>query len=431
MTTTDLTTDLSTVDASIMDPSWYANLDFLDGFKKLRDEDPVRLVEAANYGRPFWAISRYEDVKWGFQNSQLLSSREGARMPRIGTRMTADRRIEMGLDTRLDCLDDPIHAMYRRPLNKHFSVPAVKRLGSDIARYIHEIIDGIPEGSEFEFMEDVAALLPTMVIGTLLGIPREEWDYLQGVTMRITAFNDPRFTIDNDPVKTFTDAYAELLEYAGNLAMDRRKNPRDDFATVMGQMKADHELLSFREVRSPIVGMILGGFDTTRLALGVGTWQLVSHPEQRRAMLDDPTLVLGAVDETMRFASPARSTARVANEDFELQSKRIRAGDWVSLLVMSANRDERVFQNPLEFDIRRTPNDYLSFGEGIHKCLGRNLIRLELSQFDSIFFSRLPELQVVEEPTWVADTGASGLSRLKMRTGKVLSAESVGRGEGR
>ncbi|SEB64161.1 cytochrome P450 [Rhodococcus koreensis] len=420
-----IATDLRSIDASIMEPAWYSNLDFLEGFRQLRDEDPVRLVEAPNYPRPFWAVTRHEDVKWCFQNAQLLSSREGARMPRAATRTTAERRIELGLDTRLDYLDDPVHAMYRRPLNKHFSVPAVKRLGSDIARYVNEIVDDIAENSEFEFMEDVAAKLPTMVIGTLLGIPREEWSYLQNVTMRITAFNDPRFTVDNDPLKTFSDAYAELLDYAGNLAMDRRKNPRDDFATIMGQMKVDHELLSPREVRSPVVGMILGGFDTTRLALGVGAWQLVENSEQRRAMLDDPALVLGAVDETVRFASPARSTVRVANEDFELQGKLIRTGDWVSLVIMSANRDERVFENPLEFDIRRAPNDYLSFGEGIHKCLGRNLIRLELSQFYSIFFSRLPDLEIVERPTWVVDTAASGLSGLTVRTGKVLPAQSA------
>lgn len=417
------TTDLSTIDASIMDPSWYENLDFLDGFRRLRDEDPVRLVEAPNYGRPFWAISRYEDVKWGFQNSQLLSNREGARMPRFPTRTTADRRVEMGLDTRLDYLDDPIHSMYRRPLNKHFSVPAVKRLGSDIGRYVDEIIDEIPEDSEFEFMEDVAAKLPTMVIGTLLGIPREEWAYLQNVTMRITAFSDPRFTIDDNPLKTFSDAYAELLDYAGKLAMDRRENPGDDLATIVGQMKADHELLTAREARMPVLGMILGGFDTTRLAMGVGTWQLVENVDQREAMLDDPALVMGAVDETVRFASPARSTARVANDDFELRGKLIRAGDWVSLMVMSANRDERIFESPLAFDIRRTPNEYLSFGEGIHKCLGRNLIRLELSQFYSRFFARLPELEVVEAPTWVRDTAASGLAGLKLRTGKVLPAQ--------
>jgi cytochrome P450 len=346
-------------------------------------------------------------------------------MPRYPTRTTADRRVEMGLDTRLDYLDDPIHSMYRRPLNKHFSVPAVKRLGSDIARYVDEIIDEIADDSEFEFMEDVAAQLPTMVIGTLLGIPRQEWPYLQNVTMRITAFNDPRFTVDGDPLKTFSDAYAELLDYAGKLAMDRRENPRDDFATIVGEMKADHELLTAREARMPILGMILGGFDTTRLAMGVGTWQLIEHPDQRRAMIEDPALVLGAVDETVRFASPARSTARVANEDFELGGKLIRAGDWVSLLVMSANRDERVFADPAAFDIRRTPNDYLSFGEGIHKCLGRNLIRLELSQFYARFFARLPELEVVEQPSWVMDTAASGLAGLKLRTGPVLPAQSV------
>ncbi|WP_072801629.1 cytochrome P450 [Rhodococcoides yunnanense] len=416
----DVSTDLSAIDELLMDPDWYGSLDYLSAFKELRDSDPVRLVNASNYGRPFWVVSKYEDVKWGLQNSQLLSNREGARMPRVPSRTTAERRMEMGYDTRLDYLDDPLHSVYRRPLNKHFSVPAVKRLGTDIASYVNEIIDKIDDNVDFNFVDDVAAALPVMVVGRLLGVPREEWDYLQLTASRVIESHDARFMVDNDPLTTFRNAYQELLEYGERLVADRRANPKDDFATILSQMKADHELLSPREARQVVVALILGGFDTTRHALSVGTWQLLSNPSQRQAILDDPSLVMGAVDESIRFASPARSLTRVANEDFDLRDKRIRSGDWVSLLVISANRDETQFERPLEFDVTRTSNEYLSFGEGIHKCLGRNLIRLELAACYPILFSRMPELRLTGEPRWLRDTAVSGFANVPLHSGKIV-----------
>jgi cytochrome P450 len=412
--------DLRAIDNSLMDPSWYTKPDYHEAFRVLRDEDPVHYVEAENYDRSFWSVTRHEDVKWCLGNPQLLSSREGARMPRVPSRTTAERRVEMGYDTRLDYLDDPMHSVYRRPLNKHFSVPAVKKLSAGIASYIHEIIDEIEDETEFDFVDAVATRLPVMVVATLLGVPREDWPHLQTLSSRIIESHDPRYTVGGDPLATFRAAYSELMDYAVDLIEDRRRNPRDDFASVLGQMKADHEPLSLREARTSVIALVLGGFDTTRHALGVGVWQLLKNPEQRRILLDEPGAVMGGVDETIRWSTPARSVTRVANEDFKLRDSLIRAGDWVSLLLISANRDERVFERPLEFDVRRSPNDYLSFGEGIHKCLGRNLIRLELASFLPLVFNRLPGLEIVREPHWLRDTGTSGLADLKLWSGKVV-----------
>ena len=417
-----MSVDWQAIDQSLFDPGWYTDPAFHDTFRLMRDEDPVRWVDTPSYAHPLWAVTRYDDVKWCIENPQVLSNREGTRIPRVPKRMTPETRHRMGFDANVVYLDEPLHGIYRRPMNKHFSVPAVKRLGPEIVTYVNRIIDGFEGVEEINFFEAVAGELPVMVIGSLLGIPQEDWAELRLAASRTIESHDPKYTIDGDPLRTHQTGYAALNAYAEQLAEKRRADPQDDFATVIAHMKVDGGDMSLHEVRSWITALILGGFDTTRQALGVGVWQLLQHPDQLRAVVEDPKAVMGAVDETIRYANPGRGLMRVANEDFELNGKRIRAGDWVAQFLISANRDERQFPNPLAWDITRTPNNHLSFGEGVHKCLGRNMVRLELATFYPLFFRRLPELEIAAEPQWIRDTAASGLIELRLKLGKVAAA---------
>ncbi len=165
------------------------------------------------------------------------------------------------------------------------------------------------------------------------------------------------------------------------MAVDRRENPRDDFATVIAQTLIDDDVLSVMEIRAWLTALIAGGLETTRNVAAVGTWLFLQNPDQRELLLSDPSLASGAVEECLRWATPASNRLRVASVDFEFRGRDIRAGDWVVGSLASANRDERVFDDPHRFDITRSPNPHVSFSDGIHMCLGRNLARLELQVF--------------------------------------------------
>lgn len=409
--------DVNAFDTKMLDPRWYTTDEYHEAFKLLRDEDPVHWTEDTSYGRDYWALTRYEHVDEYLLDPSRFSSRWDTRVPRSPKRRTPEERHEQGWDISIATNDDPVHDLYRRPINKHFSVPAVRRLSHDVDAIVDEIIAGVAERGECDLVEDLAADLPMKVILRMLGVPEEDWELLRVASWRWLAAADPRWIVDGDEVTTSLDGQKVLLDYCTELALSRRKNPRDDFATVIGELRVDGEPLSIHEMKIWFVTMIGGGLETTRNAAAVGTWLFLRNPEQRRLLMDDPTLVNGAVEEVLRWATPAKNRLRLATADFDFHGRRIRSGDWVIGYLASANKDERVFPDPHRFDIRRTPNEHLALGTGIHLCLGRNLARLELASYFSKVLAAFPDLEVAEEgePAWIADRSVTGFTSMPVR----------------
>lgn len=416
-------TDWSSIDSRIHDPSWYeSRTEFMDAFRKIRDEDPIHWADAeSSYGRSFWFITRYDDVKAVINDPGSFSSRHFwsvGRPPRSPRRLTLEQRYELGMEGRVANLDPPMHTYLRRPMNPHFSVPAIAKLTDDVQQFADEIVAELRGRSSFEVVEDVAALLPMRVVMRLLGVPEEDWDGLRLAAGRYAQSNDPRFLIDGDPVKTAEIGLRGLVDFAMDLADKRQREPQDDFATVVTQMSVEGVGLSNYEMRGWFSSIILGGTETSRNAIGVGIWQLLSNPAQREIFLDAPLKeALNFTDEVIRWTSPARSVLRVASRNIEMGGKEIRQGDWVQASLISANHDERAFDDPGRFDLRRTPNDHLGLGDGIHKCLGRNLVRLEFAILAKALLKAFPDLKVEVEPKWIRDPAGSGLASLNVRTG--------------
>lgn len=414
-------TDWSTIDNSLNDPLWFADRQgYLEAFKLLRDEDPVHWAEDTSYGRSFWALTRHEHVKWALNEYSIFSSRHlwtAARPPRKPQRFTLEQRYELGLEARPNNVDPPMHTYLRRPMNRHFSVPAVGKLGEDIQRYCDDIVEEVKAKETFDLIEDVASQLPLRVILRLLGVPEEDWDHLQDAAGRYTQSNDPRYLIDDDPAKTAEIGLRQLVDYAMALAEDRQRSPREDFATVATNMTIEGEKLSTYELRGWFTALILGGIETSRNAIGVGLWQMLENPDQRQLFVDAPVAETGdMVEEVIRWTSPARSLLRVATRDVEVEGKEIRQGDWVLPYLVSANNDERVFEDPDRFNLLRKPNDHMGLGDGIHKCLGRNLVRLEFTLLAKSVLEALPTMEVASEPEWIRDASGSGLVSLTIRT---------------
>lgn len=412
-------TDWQAIDNRILDPDWYTDLGYHDTFRLLRDEDPVHLVESEGYGRPFWALTRYDDVKACLADSTTFSNRlGGGRIPRTAQRLTPETRHALGFDANVIYLDPPLHAVYRRPVNKHFSVPAVGKLRADIASYVDGIIAGVADRPDFDFVDEVATELPVQVICRMLGVPEEDWAHIRLAASRTSLSADHRFMIGGDPMATYKVGFGDLVAYAGELAQARREAPRHDFTSTLARLRLDGDVLSLHEMRTWIQIFLQAGFETTRNAIGVGVWQLLLHPEQAAAVRDEvPGAVDGAIEEILRWSTPSRNLVRVATADVELGGKLIRSGDWVAPFLVSANRDERQFDEPHRFDITRSPNEHLGLGEGVHKCLGRHLLRLELSILLPALLRGLPDLHVADEPVWVRDTSSNGFLSMPVRHG--------------
>ena len=183
-------------------------------------------------------------------------------------------------------------------------------------------------------------------------------------------------------------------------------------ASVIGSLKVDGDVLSVHEMRSWFSTLIIGGLETTRNALGTGTWQFLENPGQRAMVVGNEAIVPDAVEEVMRWGSPSRTVLRVANEDLEFHGKEMKSGDWIILFAASGNRDESVWEDPDRFDIARERKENLGLGHGIHKCLGRHLARLEMARFFPKFLSAFPELALTAEPVWVADYNSNGIHHM-------------------
>jgi cholest-4-en-3-one 26-monooxygenase len=408
---------VSRYDTKILDPHWYTTREHHEAFKMLRDEDPVHWTEDSEYGKNYWLLTRYDHIAEYLQDPKRFSSRLDTRVPRSPKRRTPEERHAQGLDVRMTTNDDPVHALYRRPMNKHFSVPAVARMADDIEAIVDEIIAEVGPKGEADLVEELASALPMKVIFRMLGIPEEDMEPLNLASWQWMSAADPRYIIDGDEAATSLHGLNKLIEYCTALAINRRRSPRDDFATVVTNMEVDGDKLSVHEAMYYFVTLIGGGAETTRTAASVGTWLFLNNPDQRRLLLENPQNTKGAVEEVLRWVTPERNRFRVATEDFDFHGKRIRTGDWVISFLTSANRDERRFTEPNKFDILRTPNDHLSLGAGPHQCLGRNLARLELGIYFPKVLAAFPDLEIVDqgEPQWIADRSVAGFTTLPVR----------------
>jgi cytochrome P450 len=410
------------IDNKLQDPAWYTTQEYHQVFTRLRHEDPVHWAEDDAYGKHYWFLTRYEDVRNMLLNPRVFSSRWDTRPPKTTKRYTPEERFEMGFDVSMARNDPPIHDLYRKPVNKHFSAPAINKMRGDVDAINDEIIARVAAKGRADVVEEIAGEMPVKVILRLLGVPEKDWDMLRVAAWQWLAPAHPEYLIDGDVLKTHRHGHSKLLDYCEQLALARREEPKDDFATVLSRVKVDGDPLSIHEMRSYFTIMIGGGLETTRNTAAVGLWLFLKNPDQRQLLLDDPSLMNSAIDEVLRWVSPARTRFRIAMEDVEIGGKEIRTGDWVFGSQVSANFDETVFENPEKFDITRNPNPHLSFGEGIHLCLGRYLARLELASLFPKVLETFPDMAIAEEPEWIPDNITTGFSKFDVTYTPVVTA---------
>jgi cytochrome P450 len=348
------------MDIPLHDPDFYLG-DPFPAYRWLRKSSPVHWHETCGW----WALSRYEDVRFVSSRPDLFTSTQGIMIPESGG-VTPDE---------LDLLifkDPPIHRSLRRLVVDSFTPARIAALEPRLREIARGLVARLEPGRELDFAEEIAAPLPTLVIAELLGAPTEDWPQFRIWSDAVIGIEDPA-----QPV-AIAEAQAGLHAYFGALIESRRRAPTGDLISRLLAARVDGEALSTQDVYEFCWLLLVAGNETTRNLIALGTRALLDHPAPLRELLAEPARLPLAIEEMLRWCNPVTHMTRTALRDVELRGRKIRAGQRLVLLYGAANRDEEVFApDPEVFRISRHPNRHIQFGFGEHVCIGAHLARLE------------------------------------------------------
>jgi cytochrome P450 len=376
------------------------------------DADPHGMFRRYRAGNPFvghetgaFLVLRHADIERLGNDSRAAAS-ETAHPGLFGvTEGALFDFFEQGMLT----ANGAVHRRRRSPFSRSFAARTMADLRPHIRRSSEELIENWYADGQVEFVGQFAAQLPARVIGDLLGLPRADIPSFTKLVYVVTRFISASILPEEIPESEA--ACQQLRDYVEKTLEDRRRAPRDDFLSdFLGKADAAGEL-SPLEIIFQIVQLIVGGTDTTRVAIVMQLALLLQHREQWDAVCRDPSLIPGAVAEAMRFEPSVASFVRVTTEDIEVSGAVLPARQLVILSTMSAARDEKAYERPDVFDIRRTGQPRLlpAFGAGAHRCIGEALARIELEESLAALAARIPQLQLDEAP---AIKGHSGIRRV-------------------
>ena len=404
------------LDNAIADPKTFATENgYHEIFNRLRKEDPVHWTVPDGF-RPFWTVSKHADImEIELQNDRFLNGpRTILQSEDVEQRILEETGGGQALFRTLVQMDNPDHRAYRGMTQAWFMPPNLKKLESDIRALAKEYVDRLEDmNGECDFVSDLAVWYPLRVIMTILGVPPEDEPLMLKLTQEIFGSTDPEMNETQDAAQFETAA--KLFEYFRQVTEERRKNPRDDVATVIANATIDGELIGEFEALSYYVIVATAGHDTTSSSVGGGMLALLQNPEQLTKLRTQPDLLPQAIDEMIRWTTPVKHFFRTAAEDCEFRGKKISAGDNLLMCYWSANRDEEVYEDPFSFRIDRSPNKHLAFGYGAHVCLGQHLAKMEVRALWEELLSRLDHIELAGSPSWVEATFVSGLKHLPIR----------------
>jgi cytochrome P450 family 142 subfamily A polypeptide 1 len=348
-----------------------------------------------------WGITKYADLKAVAKDPGTFSNAGGIR-PDNGP-------LPMMID-----MDDPEHFRRRKLVNRGFTPRRVRDLESKINRVCDEIIDSVCEKGECDLVHEIAAPLPMVMIGDALGVaPEDRADLLQWSDDMVGALSN---AASEASMTRAANAFTNYTGYASNVIADRRASaPSEDLMSVMVHAEVDGDSLDDDELIQESLLILIGGDETTRHVVSGGMRQLLEHPDQRDKLIANRELLDSAVEEMLRWVTPIKNMARTVTHDVEFQGQQLHEGQKLLLLYHSANRDEDVFDDPMAFDIERSPNDHVAFGFGTHFCLGASLARLEVKVMVDRLLTRLPDLELVGDTPLRAANFISGYEAMPVR----------------
>lgn len=369
------------------DPQTYASGFPHEYFRELRANAPISHHDHPGWPNGYWAVVRHADVQRVSRDSATFRN-----APHPFLEESADNS-QAGTEGLLISLDAPEHLKLRKLINRGFTPKRVAGLTDRLKARVDAIIDGLRDQKSCDLVNDLALWLPLHVIADLVGVPEAD---------RKQVFEWTELTFGFDPSVTPEqrhEAALAMYAYADAMCVERQDNPRDDLMSVLLHAEVDGERLT--QMQLDLFFMLLqnAGSETTRNLITSGTVALLEHPDQLALLRSDLDLLPSAIEELVRFVTPVIQFVRTAATDTEVAGQPIRAGEKVVMVYPSANRDERVFENPDTIDITRNPNDHVAFGAGgPHFCLGANLARLEAKVMFEAILTRFEGLALDGDP---------------------------------
>lgn len=385
-----------------------------DAYAELREQAPVRYFEPTGQ----WLISRHQDVSSLLRDRRLgrtythrFSHEEFGRTPPDPAHEPFHTLNDNGL---LD-LEAPDHTRIRRLVSKAFTPRMVQALRPTVARLAEDLVTGLVEEGGGDLIKAVAEPLPVAVIAEMLGVPAGDRGLLRPWSAAITGM----YELNPTPAaaERAVAASIEFSDYLRELIRERRAAPGPDLVSALIAAHEEGDRLSEQEMISTCVLLLNAGHEATVNTTGNGWWALLRNPDQLALLRSDVERHLpSAIEELMRYDTPLQLFERWVLEPVEVAGVRIPRGAEVALLFGSANRDPERFADPDQLDVTRADNPHLSFGAGLHFCLGAPLARLELAESFGALLRRAPELALVREPTWQPGYVIRGLNELLVTT---------------
>ncbi len=413
--TTEL--DLSKID--LVDPDQYVERIPFEWFDYLRREHPVVWHDEPAGNRGFWAVTRYDDLVAVHMDWETFSSERGA----VSLEELDDEQLKIRrsmLET-----DPPRHRQLRNICNKRFSARGVGAYEDFIREVAGSVLDRALEREEFDFTLEVAKELPIRFLCAIFTVPQDDAPMLIRWGDAMIGNQDPEFThavvdkVDTEEYRNlpFRSPIAlEMFEYAHRQRDSRLEEPQNDVITALTVAQREGTLTE-REFDNYFGLLMIAGNETTRHTISHGMLALLEHPDQMRQLQDDPSLIPAAVEEILRWATPVMHFRRTATRDTELGGTRIREGDKVVTWYISANRDERTFDDPYRFDVtRRNAGDHVTFGPGgPHFCLGAHLAKLETKVLLQELLPRLRSIELAGPVERMRSNFVNGIKHMPVR----------------
>ena len=402
----------------LLDHQLFAEREPWDIFEYLQREAPV-------YRHPddadgFWCVTKYDDVLDVLKRAKVFSSQAGgsARIGQVEPDVLEARRNFMETDA-------PLHNEWRKPFARDFTPKSIARYEDQLRVIVDQVLDEAFEKQDICFVHDIAALIPIRVLGTILGLPPEQFDRFIELGDRMIIDSDPEIAIHvvgSPEAEAFkylpfgSEAAAELCAMGRQTIDARRGNPKEDVLSILANMEIGGHLLGDRDLDNNFALFVVAGNETTRQSMALGLLALFNDDRAMAEFSQPGAATDQAVDELIRIASPVWHFRRTAIEDTEIRGQKIKAGERVVIWFAAANRDAEAFENPHALDFSRKKDEHLAFGRGgPHYCIGTHLARLEIRVLYEQLFPRLKSIEQTGPERRLVSNFTNGLKHFPVR----------------
>jgi len=376
-------------------------------FERLRREDPVHYTPESEYG-PYWSITKFNDIVEVDTNHKVFSSDY-----RLGGITIQGGQTNMEPLPMFIAMDPPRHDVQRKAVSPAVSPGALMEMGPVIRERAAGILDSLPIGEEFDWVDLVSKELTAMTLATLFDAPQEHRRKITYWSDVVTAIPQPGGLVETQEEKmAIFEEYAAFFTDLWNKKVNAE--PHQDLISMLAHHPETRNMEP-REYFGNVVLLTVGGNDTTRNTISGSIYALNKNPDQYAKLRANPDLITPMVSETIRWQTPLAHMRRTALQDIEFKGKKIKEGDKVVMWYVSGNRDEEVIANANDYIIdRERPRHHISFGFGIHRCVGNRLAELQLTIIWDEILKRFPEVRLVEEPKRSYSTFVKGYESMKV-----------------